>query len=47
MMFKMLSNAINNMNENELNSALEKAKKLLSEKDYNALLSIIEKKDKQ
>lgn len=43
MMYKMFLNTLAKMDDTELNTALDKAKKLLSEKDYQALLSMVQK----
>ena len=43
MMYKMFLNTIAKMSDAELKNALSKAKGLLSESDYNNLLTMIEK----
>lgn len=42
MIYKMFFNTLAKMNDKELESALSKAKSLLSESDYNNLLVMIE-----
>ena len=43
MVYKMFVNSLLKMSDDELNNALKKAKEMLSEKDYNTLVSMIEK----
>ena len=43
MMYKMFLNTLAKMDDHELKNALTKAKDLLSENDYQALLSMIQK----
>lgn len=43
MMFQLFQSTIAKMNDAELNNALQKAKGLLSENDYNNLLNYIQK----
>ena len=43
MIYKMFSNTLAKMNDNDLQNTLIKAKELLSDKDYQSLLSMIEK----
>lgn len=42
-MYKMFLNTLSKMNDHELENALAKAKEVLSESDYNTLLTLIEK----
>ena len=43
MLYKMFVNSLSKMEDTELENALQKAKELLSEKDYNTLYAMIEK----
>ena len=43
MMYKMFLNTLAKMDDKELEISLTKAKEMLSEKDYNNLLLVIEK----
>ena len=42
MMYKLFVNTLSKMNDTELENALQKAKGILSENDYNNLLKFIE-----
>ena len=43
MMYKMFSTTLSKMEDSELENALKKAKELLSENDYQTLLSMVKK----
>lgn len=43
MMYKMFLSTLAKMNNTELDNALKKAKELLSERDYNTLVEMIQK----
>ena len=43
MMYKMFLSTLSKMNNAELENALKKAKELLSDRDYNTLVEMIQK----
>ena len=47
MMYKMFVATLSKMSDADLNNALQKAKNLLSEKDYQTLLAMIQKERTQ
>ena len=47
MMYKMFLNTLTKMNDSDLENTLKKAKGLLSENDYNNLLSLVSQEKKK